>query len=358
LQDDLRYGQRMRILITGGTGFIGSRLALRCLERGHRVRLLGQENTEAETENAREAAGAGAEVVLGSILDAPVVRDAVSGNDVVFHLAAAQHEANVPDAHFHAVNVEGTHNLLDATLAAGVRRFVHGSTIGVLEAAGKVGVERFVHGSTIGVYGEQEGVLDEDSPRRPDNIYGVTKGEAEERVLAFRSRLPVVVIRIPEVYGPGDRRLVKLFRAIDRGVFFMIGRGENLHHPIYIDDLNDGLLAAARSPAAVGQVFLLAGREAVATREMVDAIAEAVGASRPRVSLPLPLFDVVATLMEVTLRPLGVQPPLHRRRLDFFRKSFRLDAAKAREEIGFTPRIGFTEGARRTAAWYRERGYV
>jgi len=338
LQDDLRYGQRMRILITGGTGFIGSRLALRCLERGHRVRLLGQENTEAETENAREAAGAGAEVVLGSILDAPVVRDAVSGNDVVFHLAAAQHEMDVPDRHFHDVNVRGTET--------------------VLEAAGKVGVERFVHGSTIGVYGEQEGVLDEDSPRRPDNIYGVTKGEAEERVLAFRSRLPVVVIRIPEVYGPGDRRLVKLFRAIDRGVFFMIGRGENLHHPIYIDDLNDGLLAAARSPAAVGQVFLLAGREAVATREMVDAIAEAVGASRPRVSLPLPLFDVVATLMEVTLRPLGVQPPLHRRRLDFFRKSFRLDAAKAREEIGFTPRIGFTEGARRTAAWYRERGYV
>lgn len=328
----------MRILITGGTGFIGSRLALRCLGEGHEVRLLGQENTEAEATNAAEMADAGAEVVLGSVLDPQLVRDAASGTDVVFHLAAAQHEMDVPDSHFRDVNVGGTEM--------------------VLEAAARVGAGRFVHASTIGVYGRPEGTLDESSPCRPDNVYGVTKLEAEERVLAFRSRLPVVVIRIPEVYGPGDRRLAKLFRAIDRGVFFLIGRGENLHHPIYVDDLNEGLLAAARSPVAAGDVFLLAGEEAVTTRGMVDAIADALGKRQPRWSLPLPLFAGLATLMEVVLRPLGIQPPLHRRRLDFFRKSFQLDASKARETIGFSPRIGFDEGARRTLEWYRERGLV
>lgn len=328
----------MKLLITGGTGFIGSRLALRCLGQGDDVRVLGQENTAAEEENRDRIAEAGAEIVLGSVEDVDMVREAVHGCDAIVHLAAAQHEMDVPDRHFYDVNVEGT--------------------MVVLEAAAVSGVKRFVHGSTIGVYGWAEGVLDENAPCRPDNIYGVTKKEAEDRVLAARSRLPVVALRIPEVYGPGDRRLLKLFRAVHRGVFFMIGRGSNDHEPIYIDDLSDGILAAVRSPAAVGELFQLAGKERVTTREMVEAIASALGTSAPRLTLPLPLFAGVATALELGLRPLGIQPPLHRRRLDFFRKSFRLDDSKSRETLGLAPAVGFAEGARRTAEWYHEQELI
>jgi dihydroflavonol-4-reductase len=121
----------MNVLITGGTGFIGSRLALRCIEDGHNVRVFGRENNDAERANKKLVESKGAEVVLGSITDKEKLSDAVKEIDIVFHLAAAQHEANVPDQVFWDVNVTGTKNLLDMCLEAGVRRFVHGSTIGV-----------------------------------------------------------------------------------------------------------------------------------------------------------------------------------------------------------------------------------
>ena len=144
------------VLITGGTGFIGSRLARRCLDEGDVVRVLGQKNTPGERENAREIEARGIEVVEGSVTDLPALRSACADVDVVYHLAAAQHEANVPDRYYYDINVEGTRN--------------------ALQAAADQGVGRFVHGSTIGVYGiGRDGPVTDDSPLEPDNIYGVTK---------------------------------------------------------------------------------------------------------------------------------------------------------------------------------------
>lgn len=323
----------MNVLVTGGTGFIGSRLALHCAGRADRVRVLAQENTEAEAANRDALEAGGVELHLGSVTDSGTVERALDGIDVVFHLAATQHEMNVPDEKFRNVNVEGTRN--------------------VLAAAERAGARRVVHGSTIGVYGRPTGVLDEDSPVEPDNIYGVTKLEGERLALSANDRVPVVAIRIPEVYGPGDRRLLKLFRAIGKGAFFMIGSGRNLHHLIYVDDLVAGLLAAAESPDTPGELFVLAGPEPVSSNRMARAVADALGVRPPRLRVPLWPFAVLATVLEVTLRPIGVQPPLHRRRLDFFRKSFELSTRKAQETFGFAPGVGFEEGARRTAEWYR-----
>lgn len=323
----------VRILITGGTGFIGSRLALRCGALGHAVRVLALENTDAESSNRDELEAAGIELQLGSVTDSEVVRRATDGVDVVFHLAATQHEMNVPDEKFRKVNVGGTRHVLEAAAAAGVRRVVHGST--------------------IGVYGDPSGVLDEETPVRPDNIYGVTKLEGERLALSWNDRVPVTAVRIPEVYGPGDRRLLKLFRAIEKKAFFMIGSGRNLHHPIYVDDLAEGLLVAANSAETAGELFVFAGPEPVTSNRMARAVADAVGVSPPRLRVPLWPFALLATVLELTLRPLGIQPPLHRRRLDFFRKSFELSTRKAEEAFDFAPAVDFEEGARRTAEWYR-----
>lgn len=328
----------MKILITGGTGFIGSRLSLRCLRQGQTARVLGLEKTAAERENRRSLEEQGIRVAIADIVDSAALDAALEGVDTVVHLAAAQHEMNVPDSHFQEVNVEGTRRLLDASLRNGVRRFVHGST--------------------IGVYGQPRTVVDEETECRPDNIYGETKLEGERLVLSYADRLPVVVLRIPEVYGPGDQRLLKLFRSIDSGAFCMVGGGENVHPLIFVDDLIDALLAAARSPDAPGHVFVLQGAEAATTAEMVAAIARALGKTGPRFRIPIAPLAGLATLMEVTLRPLGVQPPLHRRRLDFFRKSFRIAADKAHRHLRFDPRVGLDEGMRRTAEWYRETGLL
>ena len=139
-----------------------------------------------------------------------------------------------------------------------------------------------VHGSTIGVYGAApEGTLDEHSLVAPDNIYGVTKLEGERLVISYLDRLPVVLIRISETYGPGYRRLLKLFKAIDKGRFFMIGSGNNLHHPLYIDDLTEGFLLAAQVDEAIGKTLVLAGKEAVSTSTMAHTIADQLGTKIP-----------------------------------------------------------------------------
>jgi dihydroflavonol-4-reductase len=326
----------MRLMITGGTGFIGSRLAMRARELGHEVRATGMRNTAAEAANCEQLARLGIDVLLLPIGELARAPDAFDGVDAVVHLAAAQHEVNVPDEHFRDVNVRGTEALLEASLGAGV--------------------ERFVYGSTIGVYGDREGVIDETTPTRPDNIYGATKLDAERLVLGRSADLHVVVVRISEVYGPGDRRLLKLFRAIRRHRFFNIGAGTNLHHPIYVDDLTQGLLLAATEPAESGEVFVLPGREVVTTEAMVAAIAAAVGARAPRLRLPVWPILGGAVLLEGALRPLGIQPPLHRRRVDFFRKSFSFDGSKAAKLLGFAPQVGFAEGCLRAARWYEDIG--
>ena len=326
----------MNILITGGTGFIGSRLALRCLEAGNTVVAYGQENTPAEKQNRQTIEDAGAKTVLASMLDTDALSAAMEGIDVVFHLAAAQHEANVPDSLFWDVNVKATEKIVKIAEEKGVRRFVHGSTIGV-------------YGSAL------TGCLDETSELQPDNIYGVTKLAGEKVVLDAGERLPVVVIRISETYGPGDRRLLKLFKAIDKRAFFMIGNGKNVHHLIYIDDLIDGFLLAAHNNSALGEVFVLAGRETVTTQEMVGTIARVLGKKILPVKVPLFPMLMVAIVMEAVLRPMGIQPPLHRRRMDFFKKSFLFTPNKARDMLGFEPRYSFYEGVVKTAQWYKEK---
>jgi nucleoside-diphosphate-sugar epimerase len=329
----------MRVLITGGTGFIGSRLALRCLAEGHDVAVLGQENTDAEASNRQHLEAQGADVITTSVTERERLFAVMQGIELVYHLAAAQHEANVPDQHFWDVNVTGTQNLLDASVKAGVKRFIHGSTIGVYGSA-------------------SSGVIDEQSPRQPDNIYGETKLEGEKRVLLQREHLPVVIVRISETYGPGDYRLLKLFKAIQKRVFFMIGNGQNVHHLIYIDDLVEGLTLAATVAGAVGETFVLAGKETLTTDEMVCTIAAQLGTHIPTWRAPLPLFQAVATVLEKSLQPLGMQPPLHRRRLDFFRKSFVMSSAKAGKLLGFAPQWHFRDGVRATAQWYAEMGYL
>jgi nucleoside-diphosphate-sugar epimerase len=329
----------MHILITGGTGFIGSRLALACLAQGDRVTVLGLENTPAEATNLALVEAQGGTVAVASVTDRQRLADLLVGIDLVYHLAAAQHEANVPDQYFWDVNVAGTKNVIEASIAAGVKRFIHGSTIGVYGSAAA-------------------GYLDECSPLQPDNIYGLTKLEGEKLVRSYQDKVPIVIIRIAETYGPGDLRLLKLFKAIQKRLFLMIGNGQNMHHLIYIDDLISGLSLAARAEQAVGQTLVLSGKEPISTHDMVQTIAQQLGTSLPKVRAPLPLFLALAIILETLCRPMGIQPPLHRRRMDFFLKSFMFRQECARDCLGFVAQYSFIEGVAEVAKWYTQMGYL
>jgi nucleoside-diphosphate-sugar epimerase len=329
----------MNILISGGTGFIGSRLALRCLAKGDAVTVLSGGGNATRAAVGRLIEAHGGRVVTGSVTNRDEVFPLAQGMDVVYHLAAAQHEAGVADQLFWDVNVAGTKHVLEASHHAGVRRFIHVST--------------------SGVYGRgSAGLLDERSPVKPDNIYGVTKLAGEKLAQSYQQKLPGVVLRISEAYGPGDLRLLKLFKAIHKNLFFMIGDGRNMHHPIYIDDLIDSLCLAATADDAVGKTFVLAGKEPLSTNEMVEVIASELGRKVPKRRLPLSAFLALATIMETTCRPLRIQPPLHRRRMDFFRKNLVFRQEKAHKHLGHAPKHGFKEGVARSKVWYDQEGYL
>lgn len=329
----------IRILLTGGTGFIGSQLAQIAVRDGHQVTVVSPVNNETEKFRCDLLARAGIAIEQASLDDTERLRKVLPGHDVIIHLAAAQHEAEAPESHFRRVNVEGTRNLLSLAAECGVRRFVHGST--------------------IGVYGNStHGVLDETSPLAPDNPYGRTKAEAEAVVKDFGARMETVIVRISETYGPSDLRLLKLFRAIQQGRYVTLGSGLNERQLIYVDDLCRALLSAAQSPEAVGQTIILAGNERITTDAMVAAISSALGKAPCARHVPLWPFNVAAAVLETCLPPLGLKPPIHRRRLDFFRKSFRFSTDRATQVLNFQPEVPFADGARRTAAWYRSTGLL
>ena len=329
----------MRIVLTGATGFIGCQLAQILAGLGHDLVATGRATSAVESGRVERLEKAGVRVEVGSLLDPGFAATLAKNCEIVIHLAAAQHEGNVPDSYFRDINVSGTRHLLEAAIAAGARRFVYGSTIGVYGSAS-----------------EQE--LTETSATRPENIYAVTKLEAEQLVSAHSSQIETCIGRISETYGPGDFRLLKLFRAIDRGAFVMLGSGENVRQVIYVDDLAACLLLAAEHPSAVGQTFVFAGTEVMTTNAMAAQVAAALGRRPPRLRIPIWPFRAAAAVLESTLRPLGIQPPLTQRRLDFFTKSFLFSTAKYRQVLRFVPRVSFAEGAVATGDWYRKQGYL
>jgi len=328
-----------KLLVTGASGFIGSRLALHLHRLGIDARFTGRDANDAERARVRELAAAGVAIELGDLREPEFVARMMTGRNAVIHLAAAQHEGHMSDEHFRSVNVTATRLMLEAALAAGVQRFVYGGTMGI-------------HGSS------EHGPLTEDSAPQPLNIYTETKLAAEGVVREFAGRLDTVIVRIAETYGPGDLRLLKLFKAIDRGRFVMIGNGDNQRQPVYVDDLIRGLLAAVVSSHAVGQAILLTGNELMTTQQMAANIAAALERPTPRLHVPMWPVLALATLSHAVLRPLQIRSPLQPRSLDFFRKSFVFSTSKARDVLGIEPSTRFIDGARSTLAWYRAQGYM
>jgi len=323
------------VLVTGASGYIGGQLALRLRRDGHAVRTLVRPSSHVD-----HLVAADVELVQGDIRNAEDVARAVEGVQLIYHIAGAFRTAGHSDALYMDVNVGGTAN--------------------VMAAATRHGVPRVVHNSTIGVHGDvREIPCTEDSPFNPGDAYQRSKAEGERCAQeAFASGLPGTVCRPSSVYGPGDLRNLKMFKMLRQGRFYMFGSGETLFHPAYIDDLVEGLLLCGRHPSAVGRTYLLVGPEYVTLNQWVAAAAEAVHREPPRRRLPYWPLAMGAVACEAICVPLGIEPPLYRRRARFFVNNRAFSSARAREELGYFPRIGVVEGCHRTATWYFEQGYL
>ncbi len=326
----------MRVLVTGATGFTGGHLARSLAARGDAVRALVRDVAQ-----AAGLAAAGVELVPGDLRDRAAVERATAGAEVVYHIAAIYRQAGLRDEEYRAVN------------AGAVRT--------VIEAAAKGGARRVVHCSTVGVHGDVEHPpADEDAPINPGDIYQETKLEGEHvaRQAASDTGVEVVIARPTGIYGPGDRRLLKLFKGVARRRFVILGDGRIYYHLTYIDDLIEGFRLCATVPAAARRTYILAGEEVTTLNELTALIAEEAHVPPPRLHLPVWPFSAAGALCEAICAPLGIEPPIYRRRVDFFTKSRAFDISRARAELGYAPKIGLREGARRTLAWYRDAGWL
>jgi nucleoside-diphosphate-sugar epimerase len=331
----------VRLLVTGGTGFIGSHLAEEGRRRGAEVVVFGLTDRPEEQANAELLSRMGAEVLSGSITDAELCRRAVRGATHVFHLAVAMREGGKSDEFFESINLDGTRHLLEA---ASVQR-----------------VDRFVYCSTIGIYGHRApGITREDSPLAPGNIYERTKVSAERLVRDFTEKcaLPGAVLRPADVYGPRDQRLLKLFKGVSRGRFPLFGPGKGRRHMVYVDDVVSAFFKACERGEAVGEGVIVAGPRACTLRELLDEITRASGSKRYGVRLPLAPMLGIAAAVEDVCAALKVDPPIYRRRMDFFHSDSEFDISRARRVLDWEPRVSLREGIRRTLEDYRASGQL
>jgi dihydroflavonol-4-reductase len=322
------------IALTGASGLLGGALGRALLVRGFRVRALFRRADPAW--DALE----GAEAVSGDLADESALARLVAGTVGVMHIAA-MYRSDGPLEEFLEVNLHGTARLLHAAQAAGVRRFVYCSTIGV-------------HGSVAITPG------DENSPFDPRDAYQDSKLRAERlcRAAVGTTGTEIVILRPCGIYGPGDTRLLKMFRMVNRPAFVQIGAAQGNFHPVYIDDLVDGFMLGLTVPGIDGETFIIGGADYLPLSDMFGAAAAALGTHPVRVKVPYKPVELAAWACEGVCNAIGVEPPLHRRRLTFFKHNRAFSIQHARDRLGYAPKMDVAEGFRRTVNWYRANGLL
>ncbi|MFZ5907248.1 MAG: NAD-dependent epimerase/dehydratase family protein [Nitrospirota bacterium] len=315
----------MKALVTGASGFIGSHLCEELVRRGYRITCLSrQASSLAWIENLD------IDLVKGDCTQIETLRKAVGGFDYVFHLAGLTKASS--SGEFFCINTQGTDNLIQAVAEhnPGLKRFVYLSS---LAAAGPSATKH---------------PLCEDALPSPVSDYGKSKLEGEKAVLRFAKKLPVTILRPPAIYGPRDRDMLLIFRMIKKGIFFDLGKC--YYSLLYVDDLVQGIISCAENTKAEGKVYFLCDTKYYTGDEIAMHISDALAVKAFPLRVPKFLMPIFAFLGERFNR----QGIINRDRVKDFRHAYWIcNAQKAREEIGFLPKVGLREGIQWTADWYR-----
>ncbi len=321
----------MSVLVTGASGFIGRHLTGRLLERGAALRVVTRNPDRLPAEWRGRV-----EVVTGSLSDKGTIESVMKGASLVFHLAGETQD----QASMQAVNTEATRALVQAARAAGAKRFVHLSSVGVIGA-------------------DKPGTITEETPCRPKNEYERTKLEGERAVLDFArsSGLDAMVVRPTIVFGEGVGRsldsLLEWLKAVQRGRFVFIGK-QAVANYVYVGDVVEAMLLLSERPSPRGETFHVA--DPASMRDFVGAMAEALGVARPARVVPAWAAYAVAAGLQVANRLFGTPVPLTSSRVRTLSSACRFSGDKLLTRAGFTLPFGYQAGLIRTVRWYRATG--
>ncbi len=328
----------MTILLTGGSGFLGSHVAEQLSLAGRPVRALVR-----KTSDTRFLASLpGVELVDASISDREAIVRAAAGVTAIVHCAGLVKARNEDE--FHQVNLGGTENVLAAAAAAGsgFRRLV------------------LVSSQTVAGPSDPQGTpVSADSPPRPLTAYGRSKRAAERAVLQQRDSLPVVVLRPAAIYGPRDREILAFFKAVNSRILPYFGSTQHRLSIVHGADAAAACIAAIDAPVPSGSVYFIDDGAVHTMADLFDAVERAMGKKAwLRVPLPETLVRAVALGSELYGKATNQAQMLTREKCNELFREWVCDGAPARRDLGWAPKIEIREGIRLTAAWYREAGWL
>jgi len=318
-----------KILVTGAGGFIGFHLSNYLSKQGHQVTGVDVHFPEKNTEKPFKF-----EAIEGDFRDQKLIQKTLNEKEIVFHLASAHLQISLDKSEYWDINVNS------------LRPF--------LELSKNNGVQRFIHVSSVGVYGNLKSwPADEETVCSPQSIYGETKLAGEEVVKKFYEEIkfPIVILRPAWVFGSGCPRTSKLYKTLKKHRFVLIGKGENLRHPVYIEDMMQAFKLSMENNEAIGKLFVIGGEKAITTNDLVNAFSRVFNFQGPLVRIPYTAGKTIASVSESIFGLIKKEPPISRRTLEFFDTNNAFDISKAKKYLDFKPEFSFESGLTDSRNW-------
>lgn len=324
------------ILVTGATGFVGSHVVDRLVERGRKVRCLVR-----PTSNLKYLKHPQIELTHGGLDDSTNWDEALAGVDTIYHIAGLTFARRAKD--YFTVNQRGT----EAILAAAIKHRDRIKKFALVSSLAAVGP---------GVDGNP---VDEQTQPAPITPYGRSKLLGEEAVRMAEDLLPFTIIRPPAVYGPRDYALYEFFKSIARGVSPMIGKYDKQVSLVHARDLAEGIILAGESPASTGRTYFISSAEVYSMRGVADKIAEMLGRRARTIAIPRPVAFGVAIAAEAFAALTRKPPVINRDKVtDLSQRCWGCSIERARRELGYNPQVSLDAGLRETIEWYKREGWL
>jgi len=326
----------MNALVTGSTGFVGSHLVEKLLERGYAVRCLIRKTTRLEYIKDLPV-----EFVHGDFDDMESLRTAVAGIDYVFHVGGVT-KSKDKEGYF-----RGNH-LTTKNLLTSVAECNHSLT-------------RFTFVSSLTAIGPGDGAgpVVEATPYHPITTYGRSKMAAEKECLARASEIPITIIRPPAVYGPRDKDVFAFFNSVNNHFVPLAGFGRNILSFVHAYDLVDGIIAAAEHPKGIGQAFFITNEEVYDWESMADIAGNVLGKRALKVHIPAFVLFTIAAVSESIARIGGKAALINiEKARDGVQRNWTCSHKKAYDELGFKTRLSLEDGIANTIEWYKRNGWL